>query len=66
MAGTLKSLLVKLGVDSSALNTGLARANVATNKTAKGFEGLARVSNRIVKRPRQHSFFIEHFRGHLA
>ncbi len=44
--GTLKSLLVRLGVDSSALNTGLKQAETRTNQTTKRFEGLVGASKR--------------------
>lgn len=44
--GTLKSLLVRLGADSSALNTGLKQAEKRTSQTSKKFEGLVGASKR--------------------
>lgn len=43
MAGTLKSLLVKLGVDSKAFDKGMDSAEKKSNKLEKTFDGLTKV-----------------------
>ena len=48
MAGTLKSLLVKLGVDSKDFDKGMDSAEKKTGTLAKGFTGLATVGKGVL------------------
>jgi len=48
MAGTLKSLLVKLGVDSGSFNKGMDSAERKTNNLSKGMAGMAKVGGGIL------------------